>query len=106
MNYNKNTITELYDGRDEFVDGDSGLKFQTGHAYGEYFVVRFAGVDPANGKSLWYDTDGNITSTYSESHAAFLGRNRFAPWSGGAALDLSWKGFIKRHLCRSFRKIY
>ncbi|HPH53074.1 MAG: TonB-dependent receptor [Bacteroidales bacterium] len=93
MNYNKNTITELYDGRDEFVDGDSGLKFQTGHAYGEYFVVRFAGVDPANGKSLWYDTDGNITSTYSESHAAFLGRNRFAPWSGGAALDLSWKGF-------------
>ena len=92
MNYNKNTITELYDGRDEFVDGDTGLKYQVGKAYGEFYVVRFAGVDPANGKSLWYDADGNITGTYSESDAVFIGKNRFAPWSGGCTLDFSWKG--------------
>lgn len=91
MNYNKNTITELYDGRDEFVDGSTGLKYQVGKAYGEFFVVKFAGVDPANGKSLWYDADGNITGTYSESNAVFIGKNRFAPWSGGATLDLSWR---------------
>lgn len=92
MNYNKNEITELYDGRDEFVDGDSGLKYQVGHAYGEFFLVKYAGVDPATGKSLWYDKDGNITDTYSESNAVFLGKNRFAPFSGGAGLDVSWKG--------------
>lgn len=92
MNYNKNTITELYDGRDEFVDGDTGIKYQVGKAYGEFYVVRFAGVDPANGKSLWYDADGNITGTYSESDAVFIGKNRFAPWSGGCTLDFSWKG--------------
>ena len=93
MNYNQNRITELYDGRDEFVDGSSGLKFQTGHAYGEFFLVDFAGVDPANGKSLWRNADGTLTSTYSESNAVFLGKNRFAPWSGGASIDASWKGF-------------
>ncbi|MDD3200605.1 MAG: SusC/RagA family TonB-linked outer membrane protein [Bacteroidales bacterium] len=92
MNYNKNTITELYDGRDEFVDGGSGLKYQVGKAYGEFYVVRFAGVDPANGKSLWLDAEGNDTGTYSESNAVFIGKNRFAPWSGGASLDFSWKG--------------
>lgn len=92
MNYNKNTITELYDGRDEFVDGSSGLKFQVGHAYGEFFLVDFAGVDPANGKSLWRNADASLTSTYSESNAVFLGKSRFAPWSGGASVDASWKG--------------
>jgi len=92
MNYNKNVITELYDGRDEFVDGSSGLKFQVGHAYGEFFLVDFAGVDPANGKSIWRNADGSLTSTYSESNAVFLGKNRFAPWSGGASLDASWNG--------------
>ena len=92
MNYNKNVITELYDGRDEFVDGSSGLKFQVGHAYGEFFLVDFAGVDPANGKSLWRNADGTLTDTYTESNAVFLGKNRFAPWSGGASVDASWKG--------------
>ncbi len=92
MNYNKNVITELYDGRDEFVDGSSGLKFQVNHAYGEFFLVDFAGVDPANGKSLWRNADGTLTSSYSESNAVFLGKNRFAPWSGGASIDASWKG--------------
>ncbi len=92
MNYNKNVITELYDGRDEFVDGSSGLKFQVGHAYGEFFLVDFAGVDPSNGKSLWRNADGSLTSSYSESNAVFLGKNRFAPWSGGASIDASWKG--------------
>ena len=93
MNYNKNVITELYDGRDEFVDGSSGLKYQVGHAYGEFFLVDFAGVDPANGKSLWRNADGTLTSTYSESNAVFLGKNRFAPWSGGASIDARWRGF-------------
>ena len=92
MNYNKNVITELYDGRDEFVDGSSGLKFQVGHAYGEFFLVDFVGVDPANGKSLWRNADGTLTNSYSESNAVFLGKNRFAPWSGGASIDASWKG--------------
>ncbi|MBR5055558.1 MAG: TonB-dependent receptor [Bacteroidales bacterium] len=91
MNYNKNVITELYDGRDEFVDGSSGLKFQKGHAYGEFFLVEFVGVDPANGKSIWLDKDGNYTNSYSESNAKFLGKNRFAPWSGGLSLDARWK---------------
>ena len=92
MNYNKNEITELFGGRDEFVDGRSGIKYKVGRAYGEFFYPRFAGVDPANGKSMWYDTEGNIVSTQSESNSVFLGKNRFAPWSGGLNINASWRG--------------
>lgn len=92
MNYNKNEITELFGGRDEFVDGRSGLKYEVGKPYGEFYLVEYAGVDPATGKQLWYDKDGNITSSYSESDAKFIGKNRYAPWSGGINLNLSWKG--------------
>ncbi|MCF0172358.1 MAG: SusC/RagA family TonB-linked outer membrane protein [Bacteroidales bacterium] len=91
MNYNNNVITELYDGRDEFVDGSTGLKFQVGKPYGEYFLVEYAGVDPVNGKQIWRDKDGNLTKEYSESNAVFIGKNRFAPFSGGASLNLRWK---------------
>ena len=92
MNYNKNEITELFGGRTEFVDGRSGIKYQVGKPYGEFFYPRFAGVDPANGKSMWYDKEGNITPTLSQTNAVFLGKQRFAPWSGGLNINASWRG--------------
>ena len=91
-NYTKNEITALFGGRDEFVVPNTGVKYQTGHPYGELFLVKYAGVDPSNGAQLWYDKDGNLTTEYSEDNAVFLGKNRFAPWSGGLSLNFSWKG--------------
>lgn len=93
MNYNKNEITELFGGRNEFVDGRSGLKYEVGKPYGEFYLVEYAGVDPATGKQIWYDKDGNLTGSYSESDAKFIGKNRFAPWSGGLNINVSYKGF-------------
>lgn len=92
MNYNKNEITELFDGRNEFVDGRSGLKYEVGKSYGDFYVVKYVGVDPTTGKQLWYDKEGNITNVYSESNAVFLGKQRYAPWSGGLNINFSWKG--------------
>ncbi|MDO4736638.1 MAG: SusC/RagA family TonB-linked outer membrane protein, partial [Bacteroidia bacterium] len=92
MNYNTNEITELFGGRDEFVDGRSGLKYQVGKPYGEFYKVRYAGVDPTTGKQLWYDKDGNLTGTESESDAVFTGKQRYAPWSGGLSINAQWKG--------------
>ena len=91
-NYNKNEITELFGGRNEFVDGRSGLKYEVGKPYGEFYLVDYAGVDPATGKQMWYDKDGNLTGTYSESNAKFIGKSRFAPWSGGLNINVSYKG--------------
>ena len=91
--YNKNEITELFAGRDEYVLSGSGLKLQVGHAYGEFYNVRYAGVDSRTGEPMWYDKNGNITKTYDETNnSVFLGKNRYAPWIGGFGTNFTWKG--------------
>lgn len=93
VGYNKNEITELFQGRDEFTIAGTGLKLKVGHAYGEFYSVRNAGVDPRTGEPQWYDKDGNITKIYNEERdAVFTGKNRYAPWIGGFGTNFTWKG--------------
>ena len=93
INYNKNEITKLFAGRDEYVLSGTGLKLQVGHAYGEFYNVRYAGVDSRTGEPMWYDKNGNITKTYDETNnSVFLGKNRYAPWIGGFGTNFTWKG--------------
>lgn len=90
--YNKNEITELYNGRDEFDMGSTGLFLKVGHPYGEFYLNRFVGVNPANGDALWYDKNGNITNEFKDEDKVLTGKNCNAPWQGGFATALSWKG--------------
>nr|WP_297644456.1 TonB-dependent receptor [uncultured Bacteroides sp.] len=92
LNYNKNEITELFNGLDEYVLGNTGLKLQVGMPYGEFFTNKWAGVDPRDGYNMWYDKNGNLTKTFSEDDAVFTGKQRYAPWSGGFGTRASWKG--------------
>ena len=92
VGYNKNEITELFQGRDEYVLANTGLKMAVGHAYGEFYQVRFAGVDPMTGAPLYYDKDGNKTKKFNEERdAVFLGKNRYAPWTGGFGTNFRYK---------------
>lgn len=92
VGYNKNEITELFQGRDEYVIANTGLKMAVGHAYGELYYVRSAGVDPQTGAPLYYDKDGNKTKKYNEERdAVFLGKNRYAPWTGGFGTNFRYK---------------
>lgn len=92
VGYNKNEITELFQGRDEYVLSNTGMKLAVGHAYGEFYQVRFAGVDPQTGAPLYYDKDGNKTKKFNEERdAVFLGKKRFAPWTGGFGTNFRYK---------------
>lgn len=92
VGYNKNEITELFQGRDEYVLANTGLKMAVGHAYGEFYQVRFAGVDPQTGAPLYYDKDGNKTKMFNEERdAVFLGKKRYAPWTGGFGTNFRYK---------------
>lgn len=92
VGYNKNEITELFQGRDEYVLANTGLKMAVGHAYGEFYSVRFAGVDPMTGAPLYYDKDGNKTKKFNEERdAVFLGKKRYAPWTGGFGTNFRYK---------------
>ncbi|MBO7067855.1 MAG: TonB-dependent receptor [Bacteroidaceae bacterium] len=93
FNYNKNVITELFAGRDEYVVANTGMKYEVGHALGEHYSVRYAGVDSRDGKPMWLDKNGNLTKVYNEEeNSVFTGQNRYAPWSGGFGTTFEWKG--------------
>ena len=90
--YNKNKITELYNGVQEYTVGTTATKLVVGHSVGEFYMNRYAGVNPANGDALWYDKDGNITNECNESDKVMVGKNYIAPWQGGFGTSISYKG--------------
>ena len=92
VSYNKNKITELYNGIDEYVDGDTGRKMMVGHSVGEFYLNHYAGVNPANGDALWYTKEGELTTEYNEGDKVMMGKTYFAPWQGGFGTTLGWKG--------------
>lgn len=92
VSYNKNKITELYNGLDEYEISSTATKLVVGHSVGEFFINRYAGVNPANGDALWYTKDGEITTEYSESDKVMIGKNYIAPWQGGFGTSLNWNG--------------
>ncbi len=91
--YNHNEITELYNGLDEYEMSGTSTKLVVGHSVGEFYINRYAGVNPANGDALWYDKEGNITTEFRESDKVMIGKNYIAPWQGGFGTSVQWKGW-------------
>ncbi len=92
VSYNHNRITELYGGVDEYEMASTSLKLVVGHDSGEFFLNRFAGVNPANGDALWYTKDGEITNELRDEDRVMVGKSFNAPWAGGFGTTFSWKG--------------
>ncbi len=87
--YNENEITDL--------DGQvitSGInRAEEGHPLGVFHLVKYAGVDPANGDALFEKGDGTgeTTSDFSEAEEQFVG-SPFPDWVGGITNTLSYGG--------------
>ena len=92
VSYNKNKITELYNGLDEYELSSTSTKLVVGHSVGEFYVNRYAGVNPANGDALWLTKDGEVTTEFNESDKVMVGKSYIAPWQGGFGTSLSWHG--------------
>ena len=92
VGYNHNRLTELYNGVTEYETSNTSTKLVVGHPIGEFYVNRYAGVNPANGDALWYDKNGNITNELRDEDKVLIGKTYHAPWQGGFGTALSWKG--------------
>jgi TonB-linked SusC/RagA family outer membrane protein len=86
--YNKNKILDQA-GQDENVNGLFINK--VGERANSLYLVRYAGVDPANGDALYFKKDGTTTNIYDPTDAVIVGTID-PPQFGGFGTDLSWKG--------------
>ena len=94
--YNKNKITELFYGYDQWDMPSYLLTYKIGEPV-QYFMPVFAGVDPADGLQMWYIPGTNETTkdqdlVDSGALDQATGKTRYAPHNGGFNLNFSWKG--------------
>lgn len=102
FNYNAQKITELFDGRKEWEIVNTGITYVVGQPVSFYYPI-FAGIDPADGKQMWYlpGDDINVTTkdpnrttkVFSEADLRQnTGKKRYAPINGGFSLSGRWYG--------------
>lgn len=92
VSYNRNRILELYNGVQEYEMSQTSMKLVVGHDSGEFYINRFAGVNPVNGDALWYTRDGELTNEMRDEDKVLVGKSMTASWIGGFGTNISWKG--------------
>jgi TonB-linked SusC/RagA family outer membrane protein len=66
---------------------------QVGYQPDEYFLTRYAGVDPTNGHALYYKLDGTTTDVFSDEDNVMTGKTPYAKYEGGFGAEFTYKGF-------------
>lgn len=89
--YNKNTIKSLPDNQDILLY-NSFQALKVGKPLNSFYLVKYAGVNPANGNSQYVKADGKtITELYDANDLTVLGTSD-APHNGGVTNTFSFKG--------------
>ena len=79
-------------GDDILTNGNTIIR--VGEEIYTYNLVRWAGINPANGEPLFYGADGNITNVYDANALEVLsGKSPIAKFDGGVNLFFKYKGF-------------
>lgn len=85
----QNEITKLYDGN-QFLPSDPSIA--VGYSLGTHFTQQYAGVNPATGRPMWYDINGDITYQPRAEDRVHLG-NSLPSHFGGFQNAFYFKGF-------------
>lgn len=91
--YNKTTMLDVPN-IGGFQDNGNTVRAE-GHPVDEFYMVRYIGVNPANGNLLFLDKNGNATENPANdgSDRVFTGKTSDPKYAGGFGLDADYKGF-------------
>jgi TonB-dependent starch-binding outer membrane protein SusC len=87
--FQKNQVLSLYDGL-ESLPNDASIR--VGMPLGSFYTSEWAGVNPATGRGMWYDKNGNITYNPLAADRKFIG-DIYPSHFGGWNNSFSYKGF-------------
>ncbi|MDX1829984.1 MAG: TonB-dependent receptor [Lutibacter sp.] len=90
INFYSTKVDKLAGGNDIIM---GNLILREGENAFTYYVPRYAGVNPANGDALYYDTEGNIVLDPSGEEVLLKGKTPFAKLDGGFYTSAKYKGF-------------
>jgi TonB-linked SusC/RagA family outer membrane protein len=88
---NDNEVLNLDNGGEDIVQDFTLLR--EGSKINTFYLVRYAGVNPANGEELFYNKDGEITNSWSGDDAVALdGKTPLPTYFGNFGFNTSYKG--------------
>ncbi|TMI65963.1 MAG: TonB-dependent receptor [Bacteroidetes bacterium] len=87
--FQSNKLLELYDGL-QALPGDASIR--VGYPIGSFFTSEWAGVNPATGRGMWYDKNGNLTYNPGDADRKIVG-DIYPSHFGGWNNSFSYKGF-------------
>ena len=91
--YNKNEILEL--ASDNGLVWDGGLTAnREGDVLFQYYLTKYAGVNPANGNLLFYDANGDLTENPKDADRKFSNKSALPKYQGSFGIDAEYKGFF------------
>jgi TonB-dependent starch-binding outer membrane protein SusC len=68
---------------------------EEGGKFNQYYAVRYAGVNKANGNLLFYDKDGNVTDNpNADTDRVFTDKNSLPDYQGAFGVNVDYKGFF------------
>jgi TonB-linked SusC/RagA family outer membrane protein len=86
--YVENEVTKLYDGLQQLP---ADVSTRVGFPFGAVFTYEYAGVNPANGRPMIYDANGNLSYNFVAADRKLIGTS-YAPYFGGLTNNFSYKG--------------
>lgn len=89
ISHNDNKVTKLYDTL-KFLPADASIRI--GESLGSWYTVPYAGVNPATGRPMWYDLNGNLVYTANVADRRIMG-NTLNDYYGGFGNNFSFKNF-------------
>lgn len=90
--YNKNEFIDI-PSEEGFID--NGLQANVvGGALGQFYTIKYAGVNPTNGNLLFYTADGQLTENPNpETDRRLTGKAPIPKFQGGFGFEANYKGF-------------
>lgn len=93
--HNQNKILTLFEG----ITKSFGERvWAEGRSKNEWCLIRWAGIDPADGRPMWYDKRGNVTKVYDYDNRVSDGRTPNPAVFGSMTNILRWKEFSLRFM--------
>jgi hypothetical protein len=88
-------------------DGESLTANAEGNLLSEFYLIKYAGVNPQNGNMLFYGADGLLTENPDPAtDRRFTGKSALPVYQGGFGFDLDYKGFFVSSLFSFVKDIW
>ncbi|HLP64499.1 SusC/RagA family TonB-linked outer membrane protein [Flavobacterium sp.] len=90
--YNDNSVDGLILNDGRTIQGNY-ITANGGRVY-EFYVIPYAGVNPANGELLFQAADGTLTENPVDADRVATGKSEIPVYQGGFGFDIDYKGFF------------